>query len=189
MPTKRPSLHDGTDPSIVLDRLLWILGELAPESEPQDLKDFRLKLVDYRKGLAHTSAGPDLAAVAHSCLKTCEQYLDRSRKFVKDRETELMEVISLLRNTAATIVGDTEDFNDQLVATTEKFGRLTQLDDIREMKKLLTAEISTLRAAVEAKRQRDEQTYSKLTSRVETLQSKLVKAEEEASTDPLTRVA
>src|SRR5579862_6965230 len=187
--TKRPSLHDGTDPPIVLDRLLWVLGELAPESEPQDLMDFKLKLLEYRKGLAHTAAGPDLAAVAHSCLKTCEQYLDRSRKFVKDREAELMEVIGILRSSAATIVGDTADFNDQLVATTDKFGHLAQLDDIRELKRQLTAEVSTMRAAVEAKRHRDEQTYSKLTSRVESLQSKLVKAEEEASIDPLTRVA
>jgi diguanylate cyclase (GGDEF)-like protein len=186
---KRPSLHDGTDPPIVLDRLLWVLSELAPEAEPQNLTDFRTKLGEYRKGLANTPAGPDLAAVAHSCLKTCEQYLERSRKYVADRDTELLELISILRRTAATIVGDTSEFNDQLVASTEKFQQLAQLNDLREMKRLLTAEASTLRTAVEAKRQRDEQTYTKLTSRVEMLQSRLVKAEEEASVDPLTRVA
>jgi len=182
-------LHDGTDPPIVLDRLLWVLGELAPAAEPQDLTDFRTKLGEYRKGLAHTPAGPDLAAVAHSCLKTCEQYLEGSRKYVAGRDTELLELVSILRNTTATIVGDTSDFNDQLIASTDKFQQLAQLNDVRELKRLLTAEASTLRTAVEAKRHRDEQAYTKLTSRVETLQSRLVKAEEEASTDPLTRVA
>jgi diguanylate cyclase len=186
---KRPSLHDGTDPPIVLDRLLWVLSELAPEGESQDLTDFRTKLGEYRKGLAHTPAGPDLAAVAHSCLKTCEQYLERSRKYVAARDTELLELISILRRAAATIVGDTSDFSGQLIASTDKFQQLAQLNDLRELKRLLTAEASTLRTAVEAKRQRDEQTYTTLTSRVETLQSRLVKAEEEASLDPLTRVA
>jgi diguanylate cyclase len=178
-----------TDPPIVLDRLLWILSEHGPETEPEDLSDFRTKLTEYRKGLAHATAGPDLAAVAHSCLKTCEQYLQKSRKYLTDREAELMELISILRSTAATMVGDTADFNDQLMASTDKFHHLAQLNDVRELKRLLTAEVSTLRTAVEAKRHRDEQTYSKLTSRVEMLQSRLVKAEEEASTDPLTRVA
>jgi diguanylate cyclase len=182
-------LHDGTDPPTVLDRLLWVLGELAPQAEPEDLNDFRTKLAEYRKGLAHTPAGPELAAVGHSCLKTCEQYLERSRRYVTGRDAELLELISILRNTAATLVGDTAEFNAQVIASTDKFHQLAQLNDMRELKRLLTAEASTMRTAVEAKRQRDEQTYTKLTTRVELLQSRLVKAEEEASIDPLTRVA
>ena len=181
-------LTDGTDAATVLDRLLWVLAECAPESGAQDISDFRTKLQEYRKGIAQTPPGPDLAAVAHACLKTCEQYLERSRKYGKDREAELLEVIAILRTTAATMAGDTSDFNDQLVTTTEQFNRISQLNDVRELKRALTAEVSTLRTAVEAKRQRDEQTYSKLTSRVESLQSRLVKAEEEAAIDPLTRV-
>jgi hypothetical protein len=68
-----------------------------------------------------------------------------------------------------------------LIASTDKFQQLAQLNDMRELKRLLTAEASTLRTAVEAKRQRDEQTYNYVARR--TLQSRLVKAEEEASTD------
>jgi diguanylate cyclase len=166
-----------------------VLGELAPQAEPEDLNDFRTKLAEYRKGLAHTPAGPELAAVGHSCLKTCEQYLERSRRYVTGRDAELLELISILRNTAATLVGDTAEFNAQVIASTDKFHQLAQLNDMRELKRLLTAEASTMRTAVEAKRQRDEQTYTKLTTRVELLQSRLVKAEEEASIDPLTRVA
>jgi diguanylate cyclase len=181
-------LPDGTDAGIVLDRLLWVLSDGAPESEEQDVNDFRAKITEYRKGIAQTPTGPDLAAVAHACLKTCERYLEQSRKYGKDRETELMEVISILRNTAATMAGESSEFNDQLQATSEKFGNLVHLEDVRELKRRLTAEVTTLQTAVQAKRQRDEQVYTKLTSRVESLQTRLVKAEEEASIDPLTRI-
>jgi diguanylate cyclase len=180
---------EATDATLVVDRLLSVLGDFAPDGDPADVTDFKAKLLDYRKGIAKAEPGPDLANVAHACVKTCEGFLDRSRKYVKDREGELMEVISILRSTAATMAGETADFNDQLLLTTDKFNRLSQLDDVRELKRALTAEVATLRTAVETKRLRDEQTYSKLTSRVETLQSRLVKAEEEALIDPLTRIA
>jgi diguanylate cyclase len=188
------------DAAIVLDRLLWTLLDLGPDAEPEDLADFRVRITEYRKGLAVTPPGPELAAVARACLETCERYLTLSRRYGTDRESrlkaDLIEAISILHKTAATIAGDSTEFNDQLHASTENFGRLTEIDDVRELKRLLTAEVSTLRTAVEARRQRDEQTRSNLTARLDTLQSRLVKSEEDrvkaeasASIDPLTHLA
>ena len=184
----RPSLHDGTDASIVLDRLLWILGDAGPEVEAEEIAGFRNKLVEYRRALANTEPGPELANLAHSCLKTCETYLLEAREFVKNREAELLDLIGLFRRTAAALVGDTSDFGDQLLATSEKISRMAQVEDVRELKRLLTAEAQTLRTAVEAKRHRDEEVYNKLSTRVEMLQSRLSKAEAEATIDPVTRV-
>jgi diguanylate cyclase (GGDEF)-like protein len=102
---KRPSLHDGADPLTILDRLLGLLSELAPAAEPRDLADFKTRLEEYRKGLAHTPAGPDLAAVTHSCLQTCERFLETSRKYVRNRDAQLLEQISIIQQTTAAVGG------------------------------------------------------------------------------------
>jgi len=56
------------------------------------------------------------------------------------------------------------------------------------IKDLRPTQITVGMREVEAKRQRDEQVYNKLSTRVEMLQSRLSKAEAEATIDPVTRV-
>jgi diguanylate cyclase (GGDEF)-like protein len=65
---------------------------------------------------------------------------------------------------------------------------MSQLDDIRVLKQQLTVEIASLREVVAEKQRRDAEESAQLTQRLQVLQTQLLRAEEEATTDPLTRI-
>jgi diguanylate cyclase len=131
----------------------------------------------------------ELPRIIESCIVTCEAYFRSSASYHKAREKEFTEIISILREAASVAAGDSSEFHAQMVASSDRFTRLTQLDDVRELKHRLTAEVQVLRRTVDDKQQRDQRTYIQLNQRVESLQARLSEVEEEAALDPLTRVA
>jgi len=171
-----------------IDRLLTVVQALAPEAEARDMSEFQSKLSLFRRRLVSPSDAATLADTAEACVRACEQYFRSSRRYHTAREAELTELIGILRDAAGVLVGDSAAFNDQVISSSERFNSLVQLDDLRDLKRRIATEVSTLRRAVEDKQKRDEQSYAQLTSRIEALQSRLVEAEEEASLDALTRV-
>jgi len=171
-----------------VDRLLHLLSDLVPDGEIDETNAFVAALEQYRARLPAVSTPRDIASFAEECLTTCERYLHRSRRYIADREAELTELVRILRDAIALLTGSSTDFNSSLISTSQRFGQLAQLDDLRELKRRLVSEVSTLRQAVEEKQRRDDETFASLNLRVEVLQVKLMKAEEEASLDSLTRV-
>jgi diguanylate cyclase len=172
-----------------VDRLLGLLVEIPPDAESQDIDKFREKVENYRVTAADVSRRMELPRVIEACIVTCETYFKTSRRYHRSRENEFTEIISLLRDAAKIASGDASEFHAQLVASSERFNRLGQLDDVRELKHRLAAEVHVLRKTVDEKQQRDQRTYIQLNQRVESLQARLSEVEEEAALDPLTRVA
>lgn len=175
--------------AVFVDRLLGLLLELPPDAETRDTDTFRQKVEVFRAATADTSRRMELPRVIEACLMTCEAYFRTSLKYHKAREAEFTEIVSILREAAKIAVGDASEFNAQMVASSERFNRLGQLDDVRELKHRLAAEVHVLRKTVDEKQQRDQRAYIQLNQRVESLQARLVEVEEEAALDPLTRVA
>lgn len=171
------------------DRLITLVSSLAPDAEAKDTNAFREKLEEYRQVVIDPSRRMEVPRVTEACIITCQHYFKLSRSYYSDREKEFTEIISILRDAAKVSVGDSSEFNAQVMASSERFGRLVHVEDVRDLKRQLVTEISSLRHAVEEKQKRDERAYTQLNNRVETLQSRLIEVEEEASLDPLTRIA
>ncbi len=180
--------QDGTLSSFV-DRLLALLLELPPSAETGDTDKFREKLEGYRSLVTDRTRRMELPRAIEACIFTCETYFRTSLKYHKARENEFTEIVSILREAAKIAVGDSSEFHSEMVAATERFNKLGQLDDVRELKHRLTAEVTVLRRSVDDKHQRDQRAYVQLNQRVESLQARLTEVEEEAALDPLTRVA
>ena len=172
-----------------VDRLLALLGERAPESEVPETDAFRAQLELYRQRLLAISGRQDVVSLTNECLETCDHYLKGAHQYRLDREQELREVIGVLREATTVLVGDTSDFNAKVLSSSERIGSLAEVDDLRELRLRLASEVAGLREAVAEKQRRDEQMQSKLSERVELLQRRLLRAEQEASLDPLTRLA
>jgi diguanylate cyclase (GGDEF)-like protein len=183
-----PAAADGPLGNFV-DRLLGLLVEITPDAESQDTDKFREKVQGYRVAAADMSRRMELPRIIEACLLTCETYFKTSRKYHRSREAEFTEIIAILREAAKVAVGDGTEFHAQMVASTDRFNRLGQLDDVRELKHRLAAEVHVLRKTVDEKQQRDQRAYIQLNQRVESLQARLSEVEEEAALDPLTRVA
>ena len=176
----------------IVDRLLALISDVATGNEHlKTTPEFRSQLVEFRKALCGQGSGEEISlqAMAETCLSTCEYFFSRAREHALNREIEFIEIIDVLRETVRNLTGLTMEFNQTLVGSSERFHQLLEIDDLQVLKQRITTEAKDLSRIVEEKQKSDQETYSKLSSKIETLQRRLERAEEEAVLDPLTQVA
>src|SRR5229473_1598769 len=168
-------------------RLLALMSDTTIESDTLKTYEFRSKLEKYRHRLANSVYGdPNTSLMASDCLRLCQDYLTRARTYLLERETEFAEVIDVMRIALGKLAGEAKSFNVRLMGSTERFNRLTEIEDIRELKKHISQEVRDLNRTVTEKQKQDEVNYSRLSKRIEVLQTNLARTNEEASLDPLT---
>jgi hypothetical protein len=183
-------LVEGDHPLGLIDRLLEILSEATIDSDALKTSEFRKKLGLYRRQLAAAAeSGEGFGRSAALCLKLCEDYFERSRRHLLDREAEFAEVINVLRDALGRLAGESSAFTDKLASTSDRFDKLSDIEDIRELKKRVSIEVRELKRIVDEKQRQDQASYSRLSKRIEVLQHSLERTREEASMDGLTRVA
>jgi diguanylate cyclase len=171
------------------EAFLKLFVDFAPDAEEAEVKKFKEHIQDSRDQIALSDHDQEVRRLAIGSVKVCEQFLRRSRHYYASREAEWTEMLGILRDAAKYLAGDSSEFGQQMKATTERFHGMAQLDDIRELKKNLVEAANALQRTVEEKLQREQETLSALTSKVQTLQAHLVEAEEQASIDPVTKIA
>jgi diguanylate cyclase len=176
--------------------LRWLVGQLLTlavstlseieQSERAGLED---AVERYKRRIMSPDQAAALEADAHGCAALCERELTRARGAVRERENGLREIIAVMMEAVNQLVGDSKEFNSSLIGESDRMTKLVETDDIKKLKKLVTEHVDGLRKTVVEKQKRDEASQSKLTRRVELLQTRLTEAEQEASSDPLTGVA
>jgi len=182
--------HPSVELASFVAKLLALMGDTVVESHTLNTLEFRSKLERYRHRLANSVHGdPNTALVASDCLRLCQDYLTRARSYLLERETEMAELIDVLRIALGKLAGEAKSFNVRLMGSSERFNSLTDIQDIRELKKQIAQEVRELNRAVVEKQKQDEAGYAKLSKRIEVLQTSLQQTKQEASLDPLTRVA
>jgi diguanylate cyclase len=182
--------HPSVELASFVAKLLALMGDTVVESHTLNTLEFRSKLERYRHRLANSVYGdPNTALVASDCLRLCQDYLTRARSYLLERETEMAELIDVLRIALGKLAGESKSFNVRLMGSSERFNSLTDIQDIRELKKQIAQEVRELNRAVVEKQKQDEAGYAKLSKRIEVLQTSLQQTKQEALLDPLTRVA
>jgi diguanylate cyclase len=190
--TDRPLASGRTNydrPEGLIDRLLSILSEITVEVASLKTDEFRAHLQSCRKKIADSFGTPEFARYSTECLEICEEYFHRSRMYLAERESAVGEVIQVLRESIGILSKESGNFNTQLEHTTDRFDRLTEIQDIQKLRKQIALECQEFRRMVEEKQRRDEASYSQLNRRIEHLQGSLEQTREEASIDSLTRIA
>ena len=72
-----PSDHGRADAFVIfLDRLMEVLGQLAPESEAGELDTFRTRIREYRDIIADRARRGELGRVTDACIAMCRTYLE-----------------------------------------------------------------------------------------------------------------
>jgi len=113
-------------------------------------------------------------------------YIDRQKKHLHDRETELKDIINLLAKALAAVNAESEDFNQKMYEQSEKIEKITLLDDIKLIKTALTQEIEQMRETVREKQSKEAKQIESLSEQVSTLKSELEKTKAESVRDELT---
>jgi len=182
-------LLSNEQPAGLIDRLLSLLSDAAVEGGSLKTREFRSRLQTYRHQLAASEGKKDFARHSTECLQICEDYFERSRKYLLERESEFAEVINYLREAVSRLAGDSHSLTAELTRSSDRFQQLTDIEDIRELKKRISTEVQQLKKTIDEKRQKEEASYSRLSKRMELLQHSLAESREEASLDGLTGIA
>src|SRR5436190_11488584 len=136
--------------------LLRVVSETAVESDTLNTKDFRAKLDRYRRRLeASVDTDPNTTVVAADCLRLCQDYLVRARQYLLERGTEFGDVIEVMRVAISKLAGEAKGFNVRLKGSSERINRLTDIEDIRELKKRICQEVLELNRVVVQKQKQD----------------------------------
>jgi diguanylate cyclase (GGDEF)-like protein len=179
----------GGSASDFADRIMALLAELTPDAPAEDVVRFRRQLTTFRQILGEPARRAEVPRALAFCIASCEKFFLASQQYRADRESEYTDIIAILREAARISFGDSDGFHHQMVESSERIGRLGNLDDVRELKHRLADEVHALRQTVDQKHQREELAFEQLNQRVEALQIRLSQVEEEAALDELTRVA
>ena len=126
--------------------------------------------------------------MADTCISACEDFFTRAREHALNREIEFVDIIDVLRETVRKLAGESEHFNESVLGSSERFQMLLDIEDLQVLKQRITEEVQGLNRVVEEKQEKDLERYSKLSGRIETLQNRLERAEEDAMLDSLTQI-
>lgn len=170
------------------EHLLELLAEHAPDDPTVNSEAFRSQLTAHRDELRYEEDCDRVTAVTEAIADDCATFLDRTRRYHSDRDGELAELVHVLREAVEAVRGHSRKFEHDLLRSTTEMGRLVQIDDIRELKRALSAEVQTIRTAVAERQKHEAKHFETLTTRVQTLEQSLVKARAEAATDALTQL-
>ena len=106
-----------------------------------------------------------------------------------DAAGTLADVLAMVRETMATLAGAGERFDERLAGSAEAFERLANVNDLRQIQKLLFEEVASLRRITIERRAAWDKTVEDFGDRLTTLETQLDHTRREASVDPLTNVA
>jgi len=118
--------------------------------------------------------------------KQIKELIKIHKTTIKDKEKELRDIISILTKAISTFDNENKSYYQSVYQQSEKLDQLRQLDDIREIKKNLKDEVTSLRSNLENKKKQDHQSLIKLSDQVEILKEQLAKVKEENQFDALT---
>ncbi|MFQ5692313.1 MAG: GGDEF domain-containing protein [Nitrospinota bacterium] len=114
------------------------------------------------------------------------EYILDARKYLRDKEGELKEVIRLLSKTIAEMSREDDVFVRSMLESTDRLTTISELEDIRAIRESLSAEISVIKETVRQREEGRTVRMSQLAKRVDVLQEELEVVAEESVRDQLT---
>ena len=159
----------------IIDRLLALVSDVAVGNESlKATPEFRAQLRDFKALVSGSSNSTEnLGELADNCLSACEDFFSRAREHALNREIEFIEIIDALRETVRLLAGQSNQFNESLIGSSQRFNRLLEIDNLQVLKQQIVVEAQDLHRVVEEKQKTDEESYSNLSTRIEKLQKRL----------------
>lgn len=142
-----------------------------------------------RTAIAGGAPSSDVEALASACLTEGRALIEQLQQLRAQRVEESFAVVEALREVMATMGAEMTTMHTSLTQSTERFEAIGQLNDARQMKVRLMAEVLTLKQVAAKRRKAWEETARALTQKVAALERDLTAVKGEAATDSLTGVA
>src|SRR5580658_10123395 len=146
----------------LLDRLLALISDRPVPGEDKKLVELRSRIEGHRLKISAALEWPDVQERVLSCLSVCQDYFDTARIHYNDREEAIGGVIEVLREAVQKIAREAGDFHSQILKSSDRLVRITEVDDLREIKRQIAGEVEGLKTMVAEKKKQEEETFSRL---------------------------
>ena len=142
--------------------------------------------------LSRVNAGASPAELTEHLIERKRETLtfaDAERRYLSDRESEMRNMINVLREGLSALVTNNTDHSTTLLARGQRIEAASQLGDIVKIRQAIGHEVGELRRVVVAKQAEDIARNEALTKEVNSLREGIETARTAAATDPLTGAA
>jgi len=170
------------------DRLLRLFGSAIPEPARPSPTRFAERVEGWRARIRTAADAAALDAVAAEVLAACAAHADRFNEDLGQREAEVSGLMGVLREVIDALHGDSSRFEAELRRSTESMRRMVDVEDIREIKRVLVKEVDSIRKAASERQASESTRVAALNEQVEALRGSLSEARRRALTDALTGV-
>lgn len=171
----------------LVEALLSLLAEMISPVKELNPDTFREALNGYRERVLESSELD--SEIVRSCVDDCETYFRELRNYGVHREEEISQILEMLFSALAQETRDSESFNERMYVTSDRFKRMADIEDIRDLKRMVSQEVREFRRIVLEKQEEDEKRRADFSRQIGELKARLQIATVEASNDPLTSVA
>jgi len=139
----------------VVDDLLTLLEAQFPDAGDFPADTLRSRLHQSRERLRSTEHPEDVTAAGLRVVADASQTHARLAAHTTTRESEFLGVIRLLRELVDGLRGDAQAFRHDLMQSSERVAGLTQIEDIRTLRRALNREVDQLRSCVQQGERRE----------------------------------
>jgi diguanylate cyclase (GGDEF)-like protein len=173
----------------VVDELLSLLVELI--SAYHEAGDLELveTLESHRRELADAADDDTLAVLAESCLEAARAAVARACDRQSEQHAELTRFVALVRDTVTVLGGEGQDPSCEINKAADRFNELLEIKDFAQLKARLAHEVTGLRRLAEERQRQWREATEMFMAKVAVLETQLAGVREEASLDPLTKIA
>jgi diguanylate cyclase len=130
-----------------------------------------------------------LSPLATACFESTRNTAAHARNRAAEQRAQVTAVVTMVRETVATLAGDQASLHDSLTDSAQRFERIAHIDDLQKIQAQLVKEVATLKRVTIERRAAWDQTVQEFGTRLNTLESQLDRTRREAATDPLTNIA
>lgn len=158
--------------------------------EIPDLKSDRFKelIDDYVAKLKTTLPPDELSIIERELKKLVAQQWKLIKFLIEGRDKELKALIASLVESMNFFARDNANFSLDINKNLNNIEKVLTLDEIKEVRRRITDEVTHARKVIEEKHQNDSKKIEELSLTVKSLDKELSEAKEEAQIDGLTRL-
>ena len=172
-----------------IEKLLTLLRDFIAAVELSDEGTLCDTIENTRKVIVATMDPTTMLTSIDACHDACRQVLGQIQRQRLEHKEEIATLVEMVREALAIVAGEGETFNISLGSSMGRIEELVKIDDVEQLKIKLLLEVRELRHIAEERQKTWEETCKAFSQRVDTLESQLNSTKQEASIDPLTRIA
>ena len=172
----------------IISTLVYSIKVFTEDNADLDSNTFKTQLDGWLVKLEEASTFEELEEIERALKELIFKHKEDEKIYSVDRMKEFRSIVETLVEGLSVFTTDTDLFTSEINQTLSNIEEVGALNEIVEIRRKLSNEVSRAKQVVQEKRNRDDERKDELAQRVESLNQRLSEAQEEMLIDELTQV-